>query len=57
MIFPLEDVYYDGDGDNIDDNVMHNIIGTLYSRLPYCANLSHNLQSHIQLRPHSLRKL
>jgi len=57
MIFPLEDVSYDGDGDDIDDNVMHNIIGTLYSRLPYCANLSHNLQSHIQLRPHSLRKL
>jgi hypothetical protein len=59
MIFTLDKVYYDGDGDDTDDNVMHNIIGTLYLRLLYCAKLSHNLrvQSHIQLRSHSLGKL
>jgi hypothetical protein len=51
MIFTLDEVYYDGDGDDTDDNVKHHIIGTLNSRLLYCANLSHNLQSHFQLRP------
>jgi len=57
MIFTLDKVYYDGDGDDADDNVAHNIIGTIYSRLPCYDNLSHNLHSHIHLRSHSLRKL
>ena len=57
IIFTLDEVYYSGDGDDTDNNLMHNINGTLYSRLLYCDNLSHNLRSHIQVRPHSLRKL
>jgi hypothetical protein len=50
VIFTLDEVYYDGDGDDTDDNVMHNIIGTLYSRLLYCAKLCHNFT-----KPHAIK--
>jgi hypothetical protein len=43
MLFTLDEVYNDGDGDDTDSNFTHNTIGTLYSRLLYCAKLSHNL--------------
>jgi len=36
MIFILDKVYYDGDGDDTDNDVMHNVIGTIFKATLLC---------------------